>query len=269
MPHSATPLRRHAGATGPLAAPAGNRTRYPRIALLALVAATLSGCAALLHGGAGGAVFLAPAAGHLHLPSTADSATVAIAYRNPSDYEEYRSVIGDARTEAVLSVASGPQTALAFPGYRLEALTAGWRFNGDDRLRDWHGPRTLRSGDRAFDVADYTHAAGGHSRDCFAFQRHWATVAEDPRQRPGLALFGYHCAAPGQALTAADVAHFLAGLRVDDRAPRSVHFGDHVADDAAARQRARGRAGALQGNPDFPFRFARYYTIGGDDESLH
>ena len=227
--------------------------------------AALTGCA-LLRGPAAGTAFVLPAQRQVNLgPAVAQSEARSVVYRSPSEYEEYDRWLGAARAEIIYSVANGPQTALDFKSRRLRALAQTWTFNHAGAPLGWAPTQYLNEPGRpAFTYALYQHSANAHGtpRHCMAFQTDWDPPPDDPRHRPGKALFGYYCAPVGQLLDRGSAIAVINGLVIDgDKIPR-VYFGEKRPTDSKALATARGGRGTNHGNPGFPFQFSRYYTIG-------
>ncbi|GAB3676211.1 hypothetical protein [Salinisphaera aquimarina] len=197
----------------------------------------------------------------------------AVAYRDPSEYEQYLRVDGAARAEAIYSLANGRQTALEFSPYALRSLTRGWRFNAvrgnAEVIENWGETRLFRDDGRTLRYALYEHRGDAGRRGCLAFSRAWDSVVDDPRHRPARTLFGYYCSAPGEGLTGAQAWAVLRGLviRMGD-VPR-VYYGGSRERDPAALAYARGRAQDETGHPDFPLRQSRYYNVGDGDDSFN
>lgn len=192
-----------------------------------------------------------------------------MAYRDPSEYEEYQRLEGNARAEVVLSVANGPQTALIFPAYRLQSLTRSWTFNRGGAQSDWGTIRYLSDGKRPFAYAPFVHQVAGTRRHCMAFLSAWGSLPDDPMHHPGKALFGYYCAPPKQSFDMQQAVAILRGIRLETADIPVVYFGQHLPNDPRALQAARGQGAAMAGNPEFPFYFSHYYTVGGRDDTLY
>jgi hypothetical protein len=221
----------------------------------------LSGCA-LLQGSTPSGTFLQPSQQHFQFTAGFNEPQIkAVAYNDPSEYEEYVRAKGDegARGEAILSVATGSRTVLEFSKYKLHSLTRSWTFNqtGTDLL--WDQRQNVRFGKRTLDYAFYRRRNAGQQRSCMAFVRAWDRPPNDSRKRVSKAFFGYYCAPNGQQLTKKQAITVLRGIKTrTDDVPR-VYFGQHIAHDPGALVAARGKAGTGFGNPQFPFQFSRYY----------
>lgn len=238
--------------------------RVQPVVIVLVGALLLAGCA-VLRGPPPATTFLAPAERHLRLAGGFDAAkSGAVAYRDPSEYEEYQRALGDGRAEAILSIANGRQTALDFETRDLDSLTRGWAFNrGRADVADWQAQNRAVFGERSYRWARYTRRADGVARACLAFARRWAWPPDDPRHRPGRALFGYYCAPAGQRLDDTRAAAVLRGIDVEPGDVPRVYFGESRTRDPAALAAARGRRSGDGGHRDFPLRFSRYYRIDG------
>lgn len=225
-----------------------------------LAASSLSGCM-LFQGAQGNSTFVPPAKQRIQFSTGfVHPESQAIAYRDPSEYEQYlRFDDHNARAEAILSVANAPDTALDFSIYRLSSLNNGWAFNRQaDRIQAQTAHQTCFS-DRCYAYRLYQHRMGGDDRSCVAFARAWDRVVDDPRQRPGKALFGYYCAPAGKALTTTSAMRILRGIRVKATDIPQVYYGQDIPNDPGALATARKNDAAHAGNNNFPFEFSRYY----------
>lgn len=156
-----------------------------------------------------------------------------------------------ARAELIYAEATATDTALEYPRYGLRKLTESWRLNRNG-LTHWGPTRHLQSGPRTIFYAPFRPA--GADRQCVAFGSDWELTPDDPRQRPGKALFGYYCPAPGQPL----------GMRAIRKLLEGIHVG-------ATPEEAEGTPVATSpdpgpgatGNPRFPFAFAQHYNVDG------
>lgn len=151
-----------------------------------------------------------------------------------------------ARAELIYAEATATDTALEYPRYGLHGLTESWNLNRDGLTR-WGPVRHLRSGSRVTFYAPFRPA--GVNRQCVSFGSDWELTADDPRQRPGKALFGYFCAAPGKPLDTGEIKEVLAGIRVPA-----------TADSTRSAATPAPGPGAI-GNARFPFAFARHYNV--------
>lgn len=159
-----------------------------------------------------------------------------------------------ARAELIYAEATATDTALEYPRYGLHHLTKSWNLNRNGLTR-WGPVHHLRSGTRVTFYAPFRPA--GVNRQCVSFGSDWELTADDPRQRPGKALFGYFCAAPGRPLDTGEIEKVLTGIRVPATA---------AANSANANATPASGPGAI-GNAHFPFAFARHYNVS-DGSSL-
>jgi hypothetical protein len=107
-------------------------------------------------------------------------------------------------------------------------------------------------------------------KSCAGFMIEWDEIYEDPQGRPRKVLFGYLCAAEGMALDNDQIRTLISKIGIR---PQDGQFDDHNArsdinagaHSPAAIDAVRGKNRATDtGNPRFPFRFARYYSKGGN-----
>jgi len=111
-----------------------------------------------------------------------------------------------------------------------------------------------------------TYRAGEPRRPCVGLLVEWDEIVGDPAGRPRRVLFGYACAAAGEALGDDEARALIRGIMVRSRYGRAGRRSGarRGSDGAAALAAARGRgADAQSGNPEFPFAFARFYSEGG------
>ena len=239
----------------------------PVLALVAL--ATLGGCAAqwpiheavppgderILYGGIEGAQ------------------PVRVKYVDNLEREESaRFAANGAQAEFIYSQVTASETSLHFD-YTIPAATETWAINRG-KPKDWGAEGEVvapRAG--LLWYRPYTLAAD--NRNCFAVQGHWDNPPGDPSYRPGKALFGYHCAAPGQALAPSQIEAMVASIGLVGREARtglietvtidrSAGLGvNPVArtDPAAVREATGADAGGRSGNPRHPFNFAYKFNI--------
>ena len=90
----------------------------------------------------------------------------------------------------------------------------------------------------------------------------------NPRGRPGKVLFGYFCGARGETLKAREVRELIRGISVrmpgESTEKKKTEPLDNDGSGKPAIDAARGYGPSVDsGNPGFPFRFARYYSVSG------
>lgn len=233
---------------------------------LPLAALALGGCATLAPQGnrvgqaAPGSPLLALSAPGLHA-----AARQAIVYKGQWETELYQSWHGRrAQAEAIYMQATAPQTSLRSPRYVFTGLTRGWRVVQQGGPVVWG---TTHHFTRDHRTTFYrTFRLHGTQRACVAFERDWATVPDDPDQRPGKALFGYYCR--GGALDQAQAQQIAASVRPPRATPRvEAHAG--YSESALRTARSAGSPGAPTGYSAFPLLWAQMYQIGGGDLETH
>lgn len=226
----------------------------------------LDGCALANHGAGGTAYTPETANARLQLPHVSTANDSAVAYQNPLIYEEYRATASqdNGHAEAVLLIARGAGTALALKPRRLASLTRLWRANRAPATIHWQGrqhalgPAPQRIRFRLFerDVPDQD------NRACVAFIQLWHFQPDDPRRRPSRGLTGYHCAPPGQTLTAKTARQYLRSIQT--RNTSGLIADVKQTNNPAALATARGNhQDSDYGLPDFPLGRVRVYPIGG------
>jgi hypothetical protein len=108
-------------------------------------------------------------------------------------------------------------------------------------------------------------------RSCFGFLVEWAPIHEDPKGRPGKVLFGYLCGARGETLEDQEIRGIIRGFSV--RTPDESTGAEETRSlpnngyKETAIEAARGSGfSADSGNQNFPFLFARYYSMSRGGE---
>jgi len=76
-----------------------------------------------------------------------------------------------------------------------------------------------------------------------AFVRTWDIPFEQPEQLPSRAYFGYHCAAPGQALSDQTARQYVKQIMTAKHKLKPVHYGDQVPNKPSDLAKARGTSG--------------------------
>ncbi len=111
-----------------------------------------------------------------------------------------------------------------------------------------------------------TYRAGELGRPCVGLQVEWDVIGADPANRPRRVLFGYACAAAGEALGDDEVRALIRSITVRwrDGQTRWRFGGRRGSGGAMATAAARGEGpDAQSGHPGFPFAFARFFREGG------
>lgn len=175
------------------------------------------GCA-FLRGSAAGTAFVDPGQRHLLLPGLTGADPAAVAYRSPFEYQEYARSQTDGRAEALFMRTKSLGTALDMQPRQLESFTRRWAFNGSAQKLDWLQPRQSRVAGTDIRYRRYRLVTGKPSTThaCVAFMRTWVRDSLDPLLRPGRGYFGYHCAAPGGALSDATAQRYLRRIAIGD-----------------------------------------------------
>ncbi len=146
-----------------------------------------------------------------------------------------------------------------------------WRFNSNERV-EFEPSMNVKGTFSDFWVRRYTQVSSG--RSCIGFVGAWDNNASDPDFRPTKALFGYHCAPSGTALTDEDAKNFVTSLDIrgisiplrietayilDDLKPEPPSRREQVAQLVIAQD---GIAGGVSGLPAFPLLIARTFPTG-------
>jgi len=192
----------------------------------------------------------------------ADAAIRLVAFTDSWEREDYALFQGDgAQAEIVYAAVVSSSVALDYP-YWIERMVESWNHNrGREKAWGAEGRLRLRFGT----VFYKPYRLVAERRDCFGFSGAWDYPPDDPEKRPGQALFGYYCAAPGARLDAPRIEALLREVELVDPFYRPKPGRLEVAAEAQAEavalaRGAAGPAGAeVTGHPGFPFRFARIY----------
>ena len=199
-----------------------------------------------------------------------DAETTRVAFEDVYERHEYALFRApDGGQAEVLYIATrdiaNTQVALEF-GKLIADTVPAWNFNRgqsiDWRKSEWTGSRWGGTW-----IQPYT--LTGDNRGCVGFSSTWDDKVDDPRHRPSKVLFGYYCAAPGQALEFADaikVVHALGIRGVSERLPVMSTDASGTTTEAPAPEiaaLARGQADRRAGRADFPNLMAEVYQVGG------
>jgi hypothetical protein len=198
----------------------------------------------------------------------AEAEPLRVGFADSWQTEEYAVFeTGGRRLELVFAEASRSFTVALDYQMPITAMVPTWNANARRDLA-WGplGRFDWRPGTWFYRI----YQAGELGRPCVGLLIEWDEIGADPDNRPRRVLFGYACAAAGEALEDAEVRALIRGIAVGPPggragwrfgARRAAAAGDQGAPALAA---ARGQgAVADSGNPRFPFAFARFYSEGG------
>ena len=187
--------------------------------------------------------------------------------------EEYaRFAANGAQAEFIYAQVTEKEVSLHYD-YTIPAATETWAFNRG-KPKTW-GAEGDVSAPRAGLIWYRPYTLDSENRSCFAVKGDWDNPPADPQHWPGKVLFGYHCAAPGQALTTAQIEGMVASIGIVGREARTGLIDTIAIDrsaglgvnpvartDAVAMREATGAdAGGQYGNPRFPFNLAYKFNI--------
>ncbi|MGE4220632.1 MAG: hypothetical protein AB7G39_14390 [Alphaproteobacteria bacterium] len=187
--------------------------------------------------------------------------------------EEYaRFAAKDAQAEFIYSQVTASEVSLHFD-YSMQAAAETWAFNRG-KPKTW-GEEGDVVAPRAGLVWYRPYTLTAENRSCVAFKGEWDDPPGDPNHWPGKILFGYHCTAPGQTLSTAQIEGMAAGIGLVGREARTGLIDTIAIDrsaglgvnsvartDAAAMRAATGAdAGGRYGNPRYPFNFAYKFNV--------
>jgi hypothetical protein len=206
-----------------------------------------------------------------------DPKPIRVIYTDVWQTEEYVLYKADGRQlEMIFAQASKSFTVALNYQMPIETMVATWNRNSQHTIV-W-GP--LGRIDNRLGTWFYrTYEHSGRQRSCVGFLVEWDEIYEDPQRRPGKVLFGYYCAAAGEALADKAVRALIGGIRIrtqggisehgyaapdtsNDQHPRPALNADSQSPSAIATVRGEGSR-VDSGNHRFPFKFAHYYSIGG------
>jgi hypothetical protein len=190
---------------------------------------------------------------------------IRVKYTDAWQTEEYALFRADGRQCEIIYAEANRAFTVALD-YRMpiEEMVATWNLNSQPNLV-W-GP--LGRIDRRFGTWFYrTYEHGDPQRSCAGFMAEWDQIYEDPQGRPGKVVFGYFCGAGGETLEDQEVRALIRGISVRMQGESSgeqkteyLHEAGSIKPSAIAAAKGYGPA-ADSGNPGFPFRFARYYSL--------
>jgi hypothetical protein len=190
---------------------------------------------------------------------------IRVKYTDAWQTEEYVLFrAGGRQLEMIYAEAGRASTvALDYP-MPIDAMVATWNLNSQQNL-GWGPLGRIDSRLGTWFYRTYEHS--DLQRSCVGFQIEWDEIYEDPQGRPGKVLFGYYCAATAEALEDKEVRALIRGFGVrmqdglsGEQKARPVHNTGPQKPLAIATARGDGPS-ADRGNSNFPFMFARYYSI--------
>jgi hypothetical protein len=158
----------------------------------------------------------------------------------------------DMTLEAVYDTALGEGLVLQYD-YWMERMVDTWNAHrGQDKI--WKPKTSVWAWHGELDYQPFRLARSG--RECVGFNSEWDYEPRDSFGRPTKVFFGYVCAKPGAKLSEKRVAALLAGASISERPGESfVAPGTRRQVDQLAFNTARGVAGSVTGNAEFPFNF--------------
>ncbi|HYW77666.1 MAG TPA: hypothetical protein VFA48_13780 [Gammaproteobacteria bacterium] len=235
--------------------------RFALGVLVAVVAASmLTGCATLEQ-----RTLISIPEGSTHLSWQAapftDVAPAGIRYSGVDENEDYLLYRAHGMQSELVFINAIPAMSatinlIEYNGKDLRRLTRTWAINQHAGLQ-WEGTRHLRTPLANFSIRRYrlTHT----HRRCAAFQARW-DIAATPQRWAGKLVFGYLCAAAGQALTQPKVTALVSGLRVHHPgAGRNPTLLPRLLPTPVRSHNGQ----AAHGNASFPFLFGTYHPTGG------
>jgi hypothetical protein len=208
------------------------------------------------------------------------SRPIRVRYTDTWQTEEYALFEAEGRQcEIIYAEASRTFTVALDYQLSIKEMVPTWNLNSRQKLV-W-GP--LGRIDRQFETWFYrTYKISGLQRSCAGFMLEGDQIYEDPQGRPGKVLFGYYCSAEGETLADEAVRTLIRGISIGN--PNELSNRRNPVDDTGGDKQTRLSAhkdskkptaiafargnGPLPktGNPGFPFRFARYYSVSGGRE---
>jgi len=195
----------------------------------------------------------------------ASAKPIRVKYADAWQTQEYALFKADGRQgEMIYAEASKAFTVALDYQMPIEEMVVTWNLNSRQNLI-W-GP--LGRIDRRFGTWFYRpYWISDLQRPCVGFMVEWDQRYEDPQGRPGKVLFGYFCGFGAETLDDQEIRVLIGGFSVrmlgestgEQQADPLPNAGSEIPPAIAA---ARGDGpSADSGNPGFPFRFARYYSI--------
>ena len=195
----------------------------------------------------------------------ASAKPIRVKYTDAWQIEEYALFRADGRQCEIIYAEANRAFTVALD-YRMpiEEMVATWHLNSHPNLV-W-GP--LGRIDRRFGTWFYRpYKISDLQRPCVGFMVEWDQIYEDPQGRPGKVVFGYFCGAGGETLEDQEIRALIWGISVRMQGESSgeqqteyLHDAGSIKPSAIGAAKGYGPA-ADSGNPGFPFRFARYYSI--------
>ncbi len=194
---------------------------------------------------------------------------LSVRYSSMFQVEEYALFQSGGRQAEVIYAAANKRRNMALQyDYAISAMVPTWNHNAG-RVSSWGELGRLDAGQRTWFYRTYS--LEGSRRRCFGFHLVREVALDDPLRRPREMIFGYFCGAEDEALADDQIRSLIQSIDIRGR-PQFDRPGSRAGSvvtaslDGAAADRepivvARG-AGATPGigNPEFPFKFARYYS---------
>ncbi len=193
---------------------------------------------------------------------------VGVRYASMFQVEEYALFEAGGRQAELIYAAANKRRNMALQyDYSISAMVPTWRYNAG-RVSSWGELGRLDAGSRTWFYRPYT--LEGSRRPCFGFHLLREIALDDPQRRPREMVFGYYCGAEDETLSDDQTRSLIQSIGIRGRPPfeRPGSRADRVVTasvDGAPAGRgpltvARGAAPLGAGNPEFPFKFARYYS---------
>jgi hypothetical protein len=236
------------------------------IAATLMLVITLAGCTASTRIESG-VTWVNPGEQRIVLTAAGFKATrpIRVKYTDVWQTQEYALFRAEGRQcEMVYAEASKAFTVALDYQMPIEEMVVTWNLNSRQNLI-W-GP--LGRIDRRFGTWFYRpYKISDLQRPCVGFMVEWDQIYEDPQGRPGKVLFGYFCGSGAETLEDQEIRVLIGGFSVrilgestgEQQADPLPNAGSEKTPAIAA---ARGdNPSAESGNPDFPFMFARYYSM--------
>lgn len=166
--------------------------------------------------------------------------------------------------------------AFEFPFTILDKVKT-WNFSKDQPM-EWGKAVQLRT--RVGPIFFRPYRLTGLNRQCFGMSGEWETHQLDEKLRDTRIMFGYYCAAPGQALSEKEMLSLVDRIGLRGTTERSPGYADPVynfyGDVEEVYGGSEGTKRAVKmaqgaGTPhstgigEFPFRYAEPFTVSGGD----
>lgn len=208
-----------------------------------------------------------------------DTTPVRVKFTDIWQIEEYAMYkTADSQLEVFFSKVNKAHSVTLLYQMSIADMVATWNHNSRQNI-EWGEAGRIDAYPGVWFYRTYTQR--DTRRSCVGFFVEWDEIFSDPKTRPGKILFGYYCNDGQQALGDQKVRTLIDGIGIQatdgiftsrnappekpTNSSAQPHRNDGLENTSALAAAKGGGPTANEGNPGFPFKFARYYIEGGGD----